>query len=77
MSADAFSYVVGADSKRGSTSSPKDSFESARSASAVHESALKRAAKKITKALKEHHNSVNAAVDALYGPRILTPSPKF
>lgn len=53
--------------------SPKSSFESNRLAG-QHDSVLKRAAKKIAKAAKEHHNSVNAAFDAVYGPRSYAPT---
>jgi len=37
---------------------------------------LKKAAKKVVKAAKDHHNSVNAAFDAVYGAKYYSAGKK-
>jgi len=72
MSSVSAAYMVAADQKRRSSAqSPKSSFESARSVEQRRESALKKAARKVIKAAKDHHNSVNLAFESYYSP--MTP----
>jgi hypothetical protein len=68
MSSVSAAYMLAADQKRRSSAqTPKSSLESDRSAEQRHAGSLKRAAKKVVQAAKEHHNSVNAAFDAYHG----------
>ncbi len=77
MSSVAAAYMLAAEQKRRSTfKTPSPSFESERSATyepvpvAKESGSLKRAVKKIVKAAKDHHKSVNTAFDTYYRTKI-------